>query len=719
MNDPTMANRSLDIALSSDELAALLLSCQRVLAARPALAQWLKPISVTPEISLPFLPIRCFRLFNVCIFSEHQLERMDKQVFRSSGSTNDVRATHILGATGWASYVRSSVTGYLDAARRLGIPEGCPIVSLVPPRDRWPESSLAAMVSLWKDAGLNVHYAEVEEEPKALSRLFEPHGALAQAESCVIFGTTIHHLTVAHWHDFEAAGRPFITAKNVWFFDTGGTKGRTVSTRPELIHSAMERWVIDRTNLAFLSEYGMCELSSQAYSVQKRHDGSFTCSPTLRALVIRPDLKTFAYTNEKGFLAFIDAANQDSWPFILTEDIGEMVDEGAMTFRLHGRAPDASIKGCSLNVRSHFRFDLSDAHAASHDNGDLQSESSAAGILFKPENLLDKLISSPAWNLSAREDLKASLNNWNNPEAEKEVAKNLHLVNKSLAITASANIPVTWLFPSAIAWLSGARAINLYLPSIRQEDPLSELTRNQIWALADAFNQCTRLNFIRVCDNRMPSNIDEDVVLVFGNDTTLEVITRSAMTSGSKAQFIGLGHFQNSIRVSTVSSASKLAQTTSRWFGRGCLTPLLAVLPDSWSTQEINDFAEDWLTHSARLRIQNIPSAINPYWEFSHRHNLAELESLKSAYDWKNLKLMNRTDAGTLCVILNDTPATDIEKSGLDQKLLEWGGCGWLTITTESNICRAWASLPFENPSPSLWEPHQGKLWTDWLTLRS
>jgi hypothetical protein len=50
---------------------------------------------------------------------------------------------------------------------------------------------------------------------------------------------------------------------------------------------------------------------------------------------------------ERGILAHTDLANFNSAVTILTEDVGQAVDEG---FILLGRAQGADAKGCSLAV---------------------------------------------------------------------------------------------------------------------------------------------------------------------------------------------------------------------------------------------------------------------------------------------------------------------------------------------------------------------------------
>ena len=48
----------------------------------------------------------------------------------------------------------------------------------------------------------------------------------------------------------------------------------------------------------------------------------------------------------RGFLNIIDLANKYSCPFISTEDVGEVYENG--NFKLFGRGSDAELRGCNL-----------------------------------------------------------------------------------------------------------------------------------------------------------------------------------------------------------------------------------------------------------------------------------------------------------------------------------------------------------------------------------
>ena len=50
--------------------------------------------------------------------------------------------------------------------------------------------------------------------------------------------------------------------------------------------------------------------------------------------------------NGRGVLNIIDLANKYSCPFISTEDVGEVYENG--NFKLFGRGSDADLRGCNL-----------------------------------------------------------------------------------------------------------------------------------------------------------------------------------------------------------------------------------------------------------------------------------------------------------------------------------------------------------------------------------
>ncbi|MFZ9521523.1 MAG: hypothetical protein ACO3A4_13695 [Silvanigrellaceae bacterium] len=730
MNPPTMANHHPDIALSESEIGLLSDICRRTLSAQPGLSHWLQSVSIGGQVNLPFLPIRCFRNLNVSRYLDHELTlSQSMRTFRSSGSTNVIRASHHLGSTGMQSYEKSAVEGFLHAANRLGIPAGCPVISLVPETEKWPESSLAQMMKFWLNAGQQVHYVDVEDNPAALMEYVSNSPALNRAKDVIIFGTSLHHLTVARWQTERNDGHPFLSAKTIWFFDTGGTKGRTQHISAEDLQMQMKTWALPGCVTKFLSEYGMCELSSQAYSLEANRAGIFQCAPKLRSVILGADLKSTMSPGTPGFLSFIDLANVDSWPFIITEDVACHLSDSSAIFQLIGRAPDATVKGCSLNVRDNFRFDLNrDENSKSiqesvarqetrYQVNKQETENKRERTLFEAEQLIRNL-NGKSWTAQAKIDLRASLQDWHSPEEEKQLAANCLLKGKSIAITASANIPITWVFPTTHAWLMGADRVDVFLPSPRQDDPVSVHVRSQICELAIVFNGCVQAEFVRVHNHRLPLNTNASHVLVFGHDETIRSIRNAFRDAGIRAPITGFGHFQNVIQLADRDTPEGIATITARWLGRGCLTPLVAMVPEDWTDVSVQKFAQEWLVHS----VAKVAAAIPTGWQnnersqfsFAHRHNLTELKALASNSSI-SIATQENAEHGIVGVHVDSLGSDDASRADFEKKLLDWAGCGWLSFIKPSQLSERMQQFVGESCSPGLWDAHQGRSWKDWL----
>jgi hypothetical protein len=138
--------------------------------------------------------------------------------------------------------------------------------------------------------------------------------------------------------------------------ETGGYKGRSRELPKDQLHrSITERLGIPATHI--VCEYGMSELSSQAYAVGTRpvsnsqlpisnfKSPDFHFPPWARALVISPETGLEVADGEAGLLRVLDLANVWSVLAIQTEDLAVRRCDG---FELLGRAPTAEQRGCSL-----------------------------------------------------------------------------------------------------------------------------------------------------------------------------------------------------------------------------------------------------------------------------------------------------------------------------------------------------------------------------------
>lgn len=126
--------------------------------------------------------------------------------------------------------------------------------------------------------------------------------------------------------------------------ETGGMKGRRKELPKQTMHEILcEGLGVDSIH----SEYGMAELTSQAYS---SGGGVFRCPPWMRVLV--RDLNDpfdILGAQRNGGINIIDLGNIYSCAFIQTQDAGRLYDDGSFT--VFGRADRSEIRGCNLLVQ--------------------------------------------------------------------------------------------------------------------------------------------------------------------------------------------------------------------------------------------------------------------------------------------------------------------------------------------------------------------------------
>ena len=126
--------------------------------------------------------------------------------------------------------------------------------------------------------------------------------------------------------------------------ETGGMKGHGREPIREEVHARIQS-VLPFARI--ISEYGMTELLSQAYSL----DGRFFQSPPWMRVVVRDPADPGCILNpgRTGRLQIIDLANIDSCAFISTSDLGRMkVNEDTPMFEVLGRFDHAEVRGCNL-----------------------------------------------------------------------------------------------------------------------------------------------------------------------------------------------------------------------------------------------------------------------------------------------------------------------------------------------------------------------------------
>lgn len=266
------------------------------------------------------------------------------KIFRSSGTSAQGRSRSAFSEDGLAAYRKSITAGFFTALNDF-----CPGrdsrqmngISLVPPPEEWPESSLAAMIG-WIARESRVIHAGAENLGDAVDQ--------SGLQPIWVFGTAFHFVPL-----LEAGTLPRLPRGSVVIY-TGGTKGKTRDiTESALIQSLALGFGVPESNV--ITEYGMSELASAAYTVK----GGSCLDPGERRLRFQsgavpfvvtactddmPGLRYFGASHGTGLLGVIDLNRVDLPAPVITEDVVRLSPDG--DFQLLGRAKLAPLKGCSL-----------------------------------------------------------------------------------------------------------------------------------------------------------------------------------------------------------------------------------------------------------------------------------------------------------------------------------------------------------------------------------
>lgn len=127
--------------------------------------------------------------------------------------------------------------------------------------------------------------------------------------------------------------------------ETGGMKGRREEISKSALHDILCRgFGVESIH----SEYGMAELTSQAYS----EGGGVFRAPRWMRVMVRDVNDPFDHHPEggRGGVDIIDLANLSSCAFIQTQDIGRVMEGGS--FVIEGRIAGSDIRGCNLLVHN-------------------------------------------------------------------------------------------------------------------------------------------------------------------------------------------------------------------------------------------------------------------------------------------------------------------------------------------------------------------------------
>ena len=161
----------------------------------------------------------------------------------------------------------------------------------------------------------------------------------------LILGTAF---SFVHLLDYLAKNNlKFQLPTNSRVMETGGYKNRSRSMPKAELHALItERLGIPAENI--VCEYGMSELSSQAYDTPRLAPHAsrlFNFPPWARVQIVSPETAREVADGEIGLIRVFDLANIFSVAAVQTEDLGVRRGDG---FELVGRAQLAEPRGCSL-----------------------------------------------------------------------------------------------------------------------------------------------------------------------------------------------------------------------------------------------------------------------------------------------------------------------------------------------------------------------------------
>lgn len=286
----------------------------------------LRPGQLTHYRQIPFLPIDLFKTRKVF------LDGFEPETyFQSSGTTSQgaVHSRHYLGSLDLYSQC------FTQAFRTFwGDPSEYAIIALLPNYLEQPHSSLICMmkelISLSRHPLSGFYLYDIRHLAETLKELEK------QGQKTWLIGVTYALLDLAEQNPLQL--------KHTYVLETGGMKGRRKEMVKEELYPILKKGLgVDN----IFSEYGMCELMSQAYSFQK--EMLFSCPPWMKVMIRQThNPLDWECHGHGGGVNVIDLGNIYSCPFIATQDMGKIHPDGS--FSILGRFDSSDVRGCNLMV---------------------------------------------------------------------------------------------------------------------------------------------------------------------------------------------------------------------------------------------------------------------------------------------------------------------------------------------------------------------------------
>ncbi len=311
-------------------------------------ARRVTPATLTDWRDIPAVPSAAFKELEFTSLAAAERTA----VFHSSGTTEHRPSRHFHSAESLAVYEASLLSCFKPHVlpRADDCKSPARFVCLAPPPNQAPHSSLVHMFAAVSHAFGAPSSRFVATAGADNSWSLDSAAALASlqhaeesSQPLVLLGTAF--MFVHLLDELEQRGVSITLPPGSRVMETGGYKGRSRELPKAELHALLTtRLGIPAT--AIVCEYGMSELSSQAYSLFALHASlPFRFPLWCRTLIVSPETGREVADGETGLLRIFDLANVRSVMAIQTEDLAVRRGDG---FELLGRASQAEARGCSL-----------------------------------------------------------------------------------------------------------------------------------------------------------------------------------------------------------------------------------------------------------------------------------------------------------------------------------------------------------------------------------
>ena len=285
----------------------------------------IKPKDISTIDEIPLMPINLYKN-QIIKTSDWSAEK----VFQSSGTTNSTRSKNYIKSLEWYHQIAKS-----SFELEFGPLNDYIVLALLPSYIDNRDSSLVSMVDYFIRQSDQEKGGFFQFDFKNLSEYISNLLELTN-KKILLIGVSFALIDFCKINSFDNS--------QLTIMFTGGMKNRgrelTFSELHKTIKTSFPSSII-------VSEYGMTELCSQAYS---NEFGVFKPAPTMKVLGKEiTDPFTTAIVNKNAQIGVIDLGNIDTLSFILTEDAGRQTEVG---FEILGRLDLSDIRGCNLLYQS-------------------------------------------------------------------------------------------------------------------------------------------------------------------------------------------------------------------------------------------------------------------------------------------------------------------------------------------------------------------------------